>query len=290
MTTGAQSALADDSFNDVFDRDSGADTAAPVADAGVSRDDQGRFAPKSEPAPDAQKTAPPEQQQATPETPDERNTNRHVPLSELLAERERFKKEKSLREELERRATEHEQRAKMLEQMFQQQVQQRPQAQVQQPEPEAIPDPYADPEGFARYQQREQFLARRHDIANMSEAIARRTYGDKIVDEAAEAAFQAGVARAFFEKAKDPFGELIDWHKKQSAFQRIGPDPDAYEKSVEAKLREKILAELKAGGTAPKPNFPGSLADATATGSGGQHLTDQAIADELFSPTRNRRA
>jgi hypothetical protein len=80
----------------------------------------------------------------------------------------------------------------------------------------------------------------------------------------------------------------MNWHKQQTAIQRIGPDPDAYEKKLEASLREKILAELKQG--KPQPKFPGSLADATAGGGQGAHLTEEAIANELFSHTRNRRA
>lgn len=286
MQTGVQSAMADDSFNDVFDRDSGAEVAAPVAD--VVRDDQGRFAPKSEPPVDAPKEAQPE---AMPEPTDDRNANRHVPLSELLAERERFKREKTLREEMEKRASEHEARAKTLEQMFQQVQRPQPQQQPQQAPPQqAIPDPYTDPEAYAQYQSHQQFLARRNDIANMSEAIARRAHGSEIVDKAIQAAQQAGIAQQFYLKAADPYGELLDWHKHQTALQRIGPDPDAYEKALEAKLREKILSELKTGQGKPQPKFPGSLADATATGSQGQHLTEEAIANELFSPTRNRRA
>ena len=275
-------------FDDVFARNGDATPtpAAPEAEGGPVRDEVGRFAPRTE------TPASTPEPQATPEpTDDARDANRHVPLRELLAERERFKKEKGLREEFERRATEHETRARTLEQMYHQ-AQRQPQQQPQQDQPQQqqAPDPYADPEGFAQHQSQQQFLARRNDIANMSEAIARRTHGAEIVDKAIQAALQTGAAQHFYQRAADPYGELIDWYKHQTALQRIGPDPDAYEKSVETKLREKILAELKAGGTKPQQRFPGSLADATATGVGGQHLTEQAIADELFSTTRNRRA
>lgn len=277
-----------DDFNDVFDRESGAtETAAPAAD-GVPRDDQGRFAPKAADA--APEVPPTEAPQAAPEPAEDRNANRHVPLSELLAERERFRKEKTLREELEKRATEHENRARTLEQLMQQQVQQRqaPQQPVQQ---QPAPDPYTDPEGWAQHQEQQQFIARRHDIANMSEAFARRTLGVEIVEKAKAWALQTpGAAQHFFMRAADPYGELVDAYKRQEAMQRIGPDPDAYEKQMKAKLREEILAELKTGQGKPQPRFPGTLADATASGAQGQHLTDEAVAAELFATGRNRRA
>lgn len=278
-----------DNFNDVFDRDSGADTAPPAAEPATPRDEAGRFAPKSEPQQEAQQSAPTEQGQAAPETPqDPSGRGHHVPLSELLTEREKRKGEAKLREESEKRASEYEARAKTLEQLLQQSRQPAPQ-QAQQP-PQQIPDPFADPEGYARYQDRKAFIDRRNDIANMSEAFAVRAHGRDVVSKAIEAAHKAGVADHFFMRANDPYGELLDWHKQQAAFQRIGPDPDAYEKKLEQSLREKILAELKQGGAKPQPKFPGSLADATAGGSQGAHLTEEAIANELFSTTRNRRA
>lgn len=283
MQTGDRTAD-DASFSDVFDntsRDSGAETAAPEVKE-TARDDQGRFAPKPEPEAKAE-TPPP-----SPEVEKDPDTNRHVPLRELKTEREKRQSAEKLRDEATARADKREAEFNAL--MRQLQTQQ----QVRQPEPQQaapeIPDPFLDPQGWAAHQQEQAWISNRHAIADMSEAAARRQFGNEAVDKAMQAAKDAGVNRQFWAKAKDPYFEMMDWHKRHEAAQRIGPDPDKFEKDLEAKLREKILSELKSGGTQPQTRFPGSLADATPSGDQGQHLTDEAVAASIFDTNRNRRA
>ena len=76
--------------------------------------------------------------------------------------------------------------------------------------------------------------------------------------------------------------------KRMMALQKIGTDPNAYEQRIREEERQKVLAELKAGGAGgvggqPKPVFPGSLATATHTGRQGAHLDPQAAADSVFA-------
>lgn len=255
---------------DVTDsRDSGADLAAPET-PGQPRDDQGRFAPKSEPAPATPPVEAAPQAEVLPPEPTPEPA-RMVPLPELMGERTK-------RQEAERKAAEYAAKVEAYERSLQ--FQPRPQAQqpVQQP---PAPDPFADPEGFANHQAEQQHYRFRNQLADMSEAIARRLEGDEIVEKAQKWAIEAGIAQHFLMRARDPYGELITAYKKQEAMSRIGPDPNAYEERIRKEEREKVLAELKAG--QPKPTFPGSLANATPTGNQGAHISPQAAADSVFS-------
>lgn len=279
-------------FDSVFSRedttshDSEADTVASEATpAAQPRDEQGRFTslhghveqePQAAQQPQAAPT--PEQQvkpdqQAPQVEPLETQQNRHVPLAELRTERQK-------RQDAERQIAELQGRLKTFEQF-----QQRPQAPQQQAPREEVPDPYTDPEGYADYRHRQAFVQSREQIANFSEVMARRTFGAELVDKATQWAVQNNVAQHFFYNARDPYGELIDTYKQQQAIARIGSDPDAYEATIRKEEREKVLAELKAGGANGQQQqiFPGSLATATATGRQGGHLDPQTAADSVFS-------
>jgi hypothetical protein len=302
MTTAATP----DDFTDVFsreepsissDRDRGADTAAPVD--GPARDEQGRFAPRdpepTKPETQAQQPAPRESTpQPTPEA-DQAKQPRHVPLPELLSEREKRQQEARLREEAERRARDLESRVAEYERLIQQQRQQ----QVQ----EQAPDPWSDPKGALEWQQQQmtrqlqqqqaqfqqQLLLER---SNISEVRAREKWGDEVVTAAEQAAINAGYA-AYFLQQRDPYAALMKWHRSSSFMAKVGDDPDKYEKEIEKRAYEKALADLRAGkapGSAAPQRFPGSLADATSSSNGtGAVLTDEAIAHELFDSNRDRR-
>lgn len=274
-----------DAFADVFardDRDRGADAAAPEAPAGQPRNTDGTFAEKSEtPPPVQQQEAPP----PAPSDPQDDSRNRHVPLTELLSEREKRKAADQRREEAERRAIEHEAMLKAYQRLIDQQ--QRPSQQAQQQTP---PDFFTDPDAAIQHHlsRIEQAALNRH--INQSERFARRAHGDKLVDEALAAAKSVGIAARFAESA-DPFDDLVSWHKRARAMAEVGDDPAAYRTRIETEVRAKVLAELKNGGASPaSPQFPGSLAGATQQGSQGGHMSDQAMADAMFASNRNRKA
>lgn len=263
-------------FDQVFSREQ--QPEAQAEPTGQPRDDSGRFAardqqsvePKAEatPAPEAQPQA-----LAEPQPQEQRETApRMIPLPELQSERQK-------RQEAERRVAEYEGQLKAFEAMFRQQQPQQPRQEVQ------APDPYADPEGYAAFREQRMHVQFRDQIANMSEAMARRQLGDEVVQKATQWALQTGQATQFYMHARDPYGELIDAYKRQEALTRIGSDPDAYEKKLEEQIRAKVLAELKAGTASgqPKPQFPGTLAGATATGKQGNMLSPQAAADAVFA-------
>jgi hypothetical protein len=176
-------------------------------------------------------------------------------------------------------------------QRYQQQLQEmeRRIAAAQNP-PAPPPDLFEDPNGWQQTIQTQFQQQLANERANMSEMLARNKYGDEIVDKAVQAATSRGLGPQFM-TARDPYGALLDWHKRATVVQEIGPDPDAYRARVREEERLKVLEELKAPATAkPQQRFPGSLVDATASGpQGALPVSDHAIAASLFSTERKRR-
>jgi hypothetical protein len=206
-----------------------------------------------------------------------------VPLSELLSEREkrRAKEEAFLRADAQREIYE-----RQLQQLQRTQPQ-APEAQQPQQQNQGIPDPIIDPQGFIEYQTNAIKFQMANQNADISEYRAQQKYGAEAVEAAKAAAIQAGLGMKFLYRP-DPYEDVMAWHKRANFIQKVGPDPDAYEKSIREKVRNEVLAELKQGG--PKPTFPTSLADATPTGDQGGHISMKAVASSVFAPEgRSRR-
>ena len=281
-------------FDSVFARDdvsqghdSGAQSVAPEATS-QPRDENGRFTSAHgtvvedqhvDPKPQGKEPEAQGQQQALPQEAPDQDHNRTAPLSEVLKERDRYRTEKTAREAAERQLAELQGKLSAFEQF-----QSRPQVPQQQAQREEVPDAFTDPAAYVDYRERQMLIAQREQISNFSEAIARRQFGNEIVEKATQWAVQNNVARHFFFNARDPYGELIETYKQQQAMSRIGSDPDAYEKRIREEERQKVLEELKAGkGNGQQQTvFPGSLASATPTGRQGGHLDPQTAADSVF--------
>ena len=253
-------------------------------ETGQPRGERGRFVAKpseeQQPPVDQQQAAQLEQQQSPPDP----NANRLVPLNELKSERSKRQEEARLRAEAETRARVYEQQ---IQQLMQQPRHVQPPQPQQQIEP---PDPIADPEGYFRHIQK-QFDDRLLDrTLHLSEAAARRHFGNQVVDEAFQAAQRSGVTGQFLH-APDPYGALVEWHKRETALAKYGADPEAYEKQLEQKIRQQVLEELKAGGAQGQQpqRFPGTLANATATGVQGAVITDEAMMGDVYGSDRRNR-
>lgn len=259
----------DDALGDVFDS---------------GRDRGGKSAPSEVKAPVEQvATTPPEQ----PAEEQDQDAGKMVPLRELTSER---KKLKGKLEEESRARIAAEERAKVLEQFARPQAQQAPQRQ-----PEA-PDPITDPEGYARFVDARAEHRVFQDRLHRSEERARDKYGDAEVDEAFQAAIAAGlIARQHFiqSEPRHPWGAMMEWHKQQKILQTVGNDPAAYEKQIEERVRQKVLKELQAGNgpiaAAQPTRFPGTLADTTAAGTQGAHLSEEAAMKDVFGTDRASR-
>lgn len=187
-----------------------------------------------------------------------------VPLSALDAERKGRKdwKEKAIRSEGEiaalRRQLEDATKAPA------------PQATPQQQAGPALPDPFLDPEGYAAaVEQRAELRALNTRWLDQEE-----TAKDKFGEEAVEAAFAALSEAAKSDPslahkvrgARNPWVEIVNWHKKQQAQAEVGDDPAAFRERVRKEEREKLLAEQNGESptptspAAPAPRIPQSLA------------------------------
>ncbi len=286
---------ADDTLlNDVFSsgRDRGADPAAPAEPEAKAKE------PTAEPQ-SKEAVEPESKPEAT--DPDAKgyrdpSTGRFVPLKELTTEREKRQAAEKSREEEARLRKDAEDNWRRTQAQVEE-IQRRLQASQPQQTQAEPPDPFLDPAGalaFQRDQFQQEILNQR---LNTSEMFARNKHGDQIVDAAFQAANQAGALQHFV-RSKDCYGDMIKWHRHQQVLARVGEDPDAYEKTLEEKIRAKVLEELKTGnravvpGQAPQaqPRFPGSLVDATGTGANVAHpISDEAMMGSVFGSDRKRK-
>lgn len=178
---------------------------------------------------------------------------KHIPISALLDEREKRQAATRELEELRR-------------QMAAQQQQQKQ------------PDFYEDPESRLRAERSQVQQMLWNERLNTSEIVARNAFGDDAVNEAQQAflAESRNNPTLYMElqRQANPYGYVVQWHKRQSVLTKLGDDPDAY---IQAEVQRR-LQELQA---APKPAAPpASLAAAPAAGTG-QKLAKSGF-DALF--------
>lgn len=120
----------------------------------------------------------------------------------------------------------------------------------------APPDMFEDPKGFAEYLERgfqSQLAQRDQKLESMrvetSMAIAHAVHKDVF-----ENAFKAVTSldannpenRVTVQRiwaAPNPGQALIDWHRRNTALQRVGNDVDAYEKGIEQRTREALMKD-----------------------------------------------
>ena len=115
-------------------------------------------------------------------------------------------------------------------------------------EPEPMPDVFDDAEGYTKRLQTDIQQTAQTVRLDLSEDLARQTHGDELVDAAMEA-FKPHANTALHQQilaARNPYAELVRWHKQQEIAAQIGNDPDAWREAERAKLREEIQAEMAA--------------------------------------------
>jgi hypothetical protein len=280
---------ADEALDDVFasGRDRGADSAASEPE--VLKDTAKAEAPPIDDK--AKAELPPDAEEGSSKQYRDPETGRFVPLTELKSERAK-------RQEFEKRATEAEQRALRAEaqaeearRFWQSQQQQQIQQPQQQQPPKQLPDPWTDPEGYtkAMLQEVEQKFARQEfqNRVAMSERFMRSQHPDfdQVVEVFGKAAQSNRYLLDQMTQHAMPAEYAYQMGKRLLLADRIGNDPDSYEKRIREEERQKTIAELKAG-PAQTQRFPGTLADAPASGSQGKMLTDEAMLGDVFSSDR----
>ena len=236
--------------------------------AETPRDERGRFAPKTVAE---QEAAPPAAEQVEATATEQPKDNHGIPPW-------RLKEEADARRAAEERAANHE-RALM-------DMQRQLQALQKQNEPEQpVPDLYENPDAFVDYRNKQAIEPIKGEINQLREFYSRkdaiREHGAEKVKAAYDALDRGLSARdpeaiAVYQRATkslDPFGDIMQWHKKQTIFSTIGDDPEAFvERQIEERLKDptyqaKLLERIR-GGAQARPStvtpLPPSLNRATA--------------------------
>jgi len=248
---------------------------APEPNAEPARDENGRFTAKDEVTSDEQAQPDP-----APQEPDGEPNTGHIPPAVLLAERQKAKDYKAQLDTL----TQQNQQLQAQMQAFMS-AQQRPQQPAQaEAKPESLWD---DPETYIRgtigtIEQRLQAQAEA-----TSKMFAVQQFGEEAVTSAYQAMAQAvnvdpnakhELAR--IQASQHPFGELVQWHKRNETLRRIGDDPQAYEaqlkqqwmndpevvKAVLANAQATAAANVNSQRSAPVTHVPPTLSRASAAG------------------------
>lgn len=209
------------------------------------RDEHGRFAPRSEPAPADQPPPPPPTPQGPPPAAQPEPAPAAQPTPEPHPEPWKEAKWWDEREKRQRLERELEERDRKIAELTQ-----RPQERV---------DPIIDPEGWERQQQA--FLKQREwDITTkMTRTFAVRQYGADAV-AAAEAwvkqeypldSPKAAIFAEVLTAQDDPYDFLVNEHKRSLSRSKLGDkDPDDYAREW-ALANWETLAQLRQGGAPP---------------------------------------
>ena len=179
------------------------------------------------------------------------DTERHVPLAALEAERKG-------RQDWKEKAIRFEEEAK--------QLRERMQAQPQQPQQPQDP--------LAAMQQ--QIVNERF---NTSEMLVRDKHADldEVIEQFKAAAAQNPALVAQMHAHPHPWKFAYDEGKRLKFAAEIGNDPEAYRKKVEAEIRAQLTQSQQ-----PAARLPGSLADARSAGARGTTFTGPTPLDSLF--------
>lgn len=130
----------------------------------------------------------------------------------------------------------------------------------QQPQRQQPPDWFDNPDAAfeARLQERLAPIAQGQGsiVENFSRMMASEKHGEDAVNSAMQditnrvqtnpAAMQATYMRIM--RSPHPYGELVKWHKEQSALSTYGDDPEAWRTAERDRMRAEILAEMQGDG------------------------------------------
>lgn len=239
----------------IFDSINQPGTEDPVQEPVVAAEIQP--APEPQPAPEQPAPAPAPQ----PEVPVEPATEapraeQSVPLSVLLAQRDEMQQIKRRNAELEA-------------------------ARAQPVQPQTIPDPVDDPNGFAAAMREEAQSMLVRQRFEMSKEIATQQYGADAVETARQWAMERASKDPAFDMSlgnqPHPIAWIVQQHKRDGLLSKIGDDPDAYVRQRAAELGYQIApAPAAVAALAPTMGQPAPAAVAqpprslaSAPGSGG---------------------
>lgn len=130
------------------------------------------------------------------------------------------------------------------------------QHQAEQPQ---VPDIFENPDGFVQYTNEQLQRAMLNTTLNLSESMAKRYAGADAVEEAKAWGTQAFAGNPVlyqqFLREPDPYGFLIEQHKRASTLAKLGDDPAEFDAFLAWK-------QSQANAPAQAPAVPDSLASA----------------------------
>lgn len=161
-----------------------------------------------------------------------------------------------------------------------------------QPEPEAAPDPYADPQGYdERVQQHLRTLEHRQNVA-ISERFARIKHGDAVWEETHEWLETRPDMVQWAKNQPDPCESAISAFKREKLAAEIGDDPAKWRETErqrmlqDPEIRAQILAEMGASqATAPQSTNTPQRAPPPPAASGARSAAPRGGDQSFAGPT-----
>lgn len=251
--------------------------AEVTEEAGQPRDEHGRFAPKEpEPVAEAKPESQPAEQPAKEEA--------HVPSWRLREMRE--EREAEARRFADREAQWQRQLAEL-------------QARLPKEAPPPVPDVFENPNAFLEHGVKQAVDPVRSEVQQTREFFSRMMAEDKhgadkvkaaysALDNAAKAGDPDAIAVvARVKQSMHPYGDMVAWHQKQSVFQQIGNDPNAwFEKQLEERMKDpafqaqilgKTQQTVRSSASTPSIVRPPSLT--RVAGTAGNEAADNDMSD-----------
>ncbi len=226
---------------------------------GQPRDEQGRFAPQEQPTEQAAPAAVDQQEQRPPEG--------YIPIQALDARLAKLQER-------------HDAALRERDLSWQRQLEA-----LRQPpkpvEPAKQPDYFENPDAAVDFRLQQAIQPVQQGQQAIVENFSRMIASDKFGEDAVNAALTEMTTRVQSNpqgmrfdyqrimSSPHPYGELVKWHKAQSALSEIGDDPKAFRE----KVRAEILAEMNGGQPQPQPQA--------------SQKPDQPIMPTNFSGARN---
>lgn len=210
--------------------------------------------------PDQQAAFPVETVQEQPKTDDADKGSHHVPLTVLLDERDKAKKAKERAEQLEARLRVYEAR-----------------------QPDPIPDPYENPQGYQRYMQdqinQQEFKLR----SEMSGRFAEQKFGREAVEAAIAWAQEHANVDPFLgqrvQMAPSPVEFVVEQYQREQFFKQHSSDLGGSAQAAGIAAAAPNAAPVN---QAPKPQAPTrSLAGAPNAGGGHQTIPEGSVLDSI---------
>jgi hypothetical protein len=132
-----------------------------------------------------------------------------------------------------------------------------PRSQAEAPKPP--PDFFENPDAAFQARLQEALSPLQQGQTSIVENFSRMMASDKHGEETVNKAYQdlqsrvnanPAAMRATYQRimqSQHPYGELVKWHKEQSALSTYGDDPEAWRNSERERIRAEILAEAQGG-------------------------------------------